>query len=225
MLLAGLLTSSWLALSGLPPVDQVGNIHGTVIDDRGYFPLHGVTVNLTCTCALEPRSLKTSQSGEFEFFDLPPGQYTVEVYGGEGLLHYDYAITAGETRDIVLAIPRTRLPKKDTRNLLVYGGFSRNRQLLAAQLELAFGGVLFTGGALMVIGGIVETNKPQCEMGPNTCPDPPRRGVARGLIFGGALSATAGGLLLGLGAAHLNRYRLGATASRDGGGLTLTGRF
>ena len=186
MPLAGLLTSSWLAFSGLPPVDQVGNIHGTVIDDRGYFPLHGVTVNLSCSCALEPRSVRTSQAGEFEFFDLPPGNYTVEVYGGKGVLHYDYAVTAGETRDIVLAVPRTRLPEKDTRNLLVYGGFSRNRPTVGGATRARLRRrVLFTGGALMVIGGIVETNKPQCEMGPNTCPDPPRLSVARGLIFGG----------------------------------------
>ncbi len=212
-----------MLMLGLAPAGG-GGIHGTVIDDRDFLPRRDVTINLTCDCEMEARTQRSSPRGTFHFEGLKPGRYQLELFGGEGVIHYEYEVGPDQTRELVLAIPRGRLPPRDTRNLPVYSGYSRQRQLLGAQLELSVGGVLLAAGALMIMGGAVETAKPDCLLG-GDCADPPRPRVARGLILGGGLSATVGAVLLGLGSAHLRRYRLGVQVSERGGTISLTGRF
>lgn len=207
------------------PAEGRGGIEGTIVDERRYWPLEGVTLTLDCDCADEPRSIETRAGGAFRFDDLLPGRYRLEILGGATPISHTYEVTAGPARKIVVGVSRGEAPTHDARKFLVYPGYSRHRGLRRAQIELGAGGVLVAAGALLLTGGILEAAKPSCEMGSDGCDDPPRSRLARGLLVGGALSLGAGAALLGLGGAHLRRHRLGAHASTHAVGLSWSGTF
>jgi hypothetical protein len=217
--------ASTTAPAPAPTVGPAGALRGTVIDEVDFLPRQGVTLILGCDCDMEARTTTSGDDGSFAFEGLDPGGYQLTLYGGTGVIEYAYQVAPGEDRALVLAIPPQRLPERDTRGLPVYAGYSHDRKLLASQVELSIGGVLLAGGFMMIVGTVVEATKPQCPQGGDSCGSPPRPGAARGLAFGGAISATAGGVLLGLGAAHRRQYRLGLSAGRDGGGVVFGGRF
>jgi hypothetical protein len=213
-----------IAVSG-PSPGPAGALRGMVVDEVDYLPRQGVTLLLQCACDMKDRTVSSGADGTFAFEGLAPARYRLTLYGGTGLVEYGYELAPGQERALVLAVAPQRLPASDTRGLPVYSGYSSNARLRAAQVELSIGGVLLAGGFMMMVGAVVEATKPDCPGGPQSCGAPPRPRVARGLAFGAVLSATGGGVLVGLGAAHRRQYRLGLSAHRDGGGLVFAGRF
>jgi hypothetical protein len=210
-----------------PPAsaDAAGALRGTIVDAIDFLPRQGVTLILRCDCEMQPRMLASADDGTFAFEGLAPGRYDLQLHGGDGVIEHGYAIAPGQDRTLVLAVEPERLPERDVRNLPVYRGYSNDARLRAAQVELSVGGVLLAGGLMMAVGAAVEAQKRDCPHGPQSCGAPPRRAVTRGLALGAGIATVTGGVLIGLGAHHRHRYRLGLSAGRDGGGVMLGGRF
>src|SRR5262245_17671477 len=68
-----------LLASGRPAAAQnTGTVSGTIIDSSGQV-VPGATVTLTNESTADARMLVSNERGDFAFFAVPPGSYTVQV--------------------------------------------------------------------------------------------------------------------------------------------------
>ncbi len=107
-----------------------GSVVGTVTDSSGSV-VAGVNIALTNMGTAERKTLQTSQHGDFQFVNVPPGNYTLDMEGA-GYKHYrhdsfqvevqsvvriDATMQIGEVSQVVAVTAQTPLLDTDTTSL------------------------------------------------------------------------------------------------------------
>ncbi len=79
----------------LPNGGPLGKLQGVirVKDSAGKFD--GALVVIQCSCLPEAREVKTNLDGIYNFPDLPPGEYTIQVLSGQADISRQATVKAG----------------------------------------------------------------------------------------------------------------------------------
>ncbi len=107
-----------------------GSVVGTVTDSSGS-ALVGLTVALTNQGTAERKTLPTNSHGDFQFVNVPPGIYTLDVEGPgfkrfrrdsfqvevQSVVRIDAAMQIGEVSQVVDVTAQTPLIESDTTSL------------------------------------------------------------------------------------------------------------
>jgi hypothetical protein len=120
----------------------------------------------------------------------------------------------------------TEVAEVDTDDVPGYDPMEDSPEGLQARRRIAGGIALTTVGTLLTIGSIVMATSDPCQpLAGNNCQAGARNRAAWVIGAPGVAMLGAGITLLTLGVLARRRVRAGVTASRQGGGLVLSGRF
>ena len=193
------------------------SITGTLVDTETLgAAIPNVGVELLCTCLEAARRTTTDAEGKFRFDDLPAGVYTLVTNRKGKPTAEVVALGPGEWSEVELAVePPTSSTELENRET------TRRR----ANAMIAAGGILEVAALVMLLAAAVEHRKPACKFDLQTCADPPRPNVTRGLGIAGGVFAAGGAILIGVGVHRRLQLKARVQASDRGLALGVTGRF
>ncbi len=107
-----------------------GSVVGTVVDGSGSV-VAGINVALTNLGTAERKTLQTNQHGDFQFVNVPPGNYTLDMEGPgykhfrhdsfqvevQSVVRIDASMQVGEVSQVVNVTAQTPLLESDTSSL------------------------------------------------------------------------------------------------------------
>lgn len=210
-------TTATDAVPTQPAEPKAARIIGVVLDtEQAGIGVPDATITVSCPCLGEPIITHSDYDGRFTLDDLTAGTYTLRFDRGGRRSERVVSIGTGQRLRLDVKVA----PPTETRELE-----RRAKIETRSSTMIAVGSIAAIGGLVMIIGGIIEANKPPCMFGLDECSNQPRPAVAKGMGIGGAVALAGGAALVGFGVAKRLRLRAAIEADNTHAALVLRGRF